>query len=70
MCDCEFDPYDEEYYFDKGDNESTHYLRTCEYCSNQWYGLHCLHDGYQNPCPKCDKRPTVIDELQTIKHNT
>ena len=37
-----------------------HYKRTCEYCGYVWGGLHCPHDGYQNPCPNCGKRPTVI----------
>ena len=47
-CDCEFD-YPEE--------DSWHYLRTCEACGHQWGGLHCPHDGYQNPCPACGIRP-------------
>lgn len=55
-CECEFDPYD------NSDEESWHYLRTCEYCDCQWYGLHCPHDGYQNPCPDCGKCPTVVEE--------
>jgi hypothetical protein len=24
--------------------------------------LHCPHDGYQNPCPKCGKRPVIVIE--------
>ena len=59
VCDCEFDDYlpdDDEY-----GEASWHYLRTCEYCGEIWQGLHCIHDGYQNPCPKCGKRPTVIE---------
>ena len=45
----------EEFY-----EELWHFKRTCEYCGHVWGGLHCIHDGYQNPCPKCGKRPTVI----------
>ena len=51
VCTCEFDQYDDS------DEESWHYKRTCAYCGNEWYGLHCKHDGYQNPCPQCKKRP-------------
>lgn len=53
MCDCEFTPYKED------SEESWHYLRKCEYCDFEWYGLHCPHDGYQNACPQCHKRPIV-----------
>ena len=45
----------EEYY-----EEFWHFKRTCEYCGYIWHALHCPHDGYQNPCPECGKRPTVI----------
>lgn len=51
MCNCKFDPYlggDEE--------ESWHYRRTCLFCGHQWYSLHCVHDGYQNPCPRCNRQ--------------
>lgn len=37
-----------------------HYKRTCLFCGNQWAGLHCPHDGYQNPCPKCNEVPRVV----------
>ena len=60
MCDCEFTPYrvgTESY-----GEESWHYLRQCEYCGREWYGLHCPHDGYQNNCPSCGRRPTTIEE--------
>lgn len=54
-CDCEFDPYP------AGDpdhgEESWHYRRTCASCWTSWYGLHCPHDGIQNPCPGCAVRP-------------
>lgn len=54
-CDCDFDPYD------VGDEdfgiESTHYRRTCEFCGNQWWGLHCPHETIQNPCTACGRRP-------------
>ena len=39
--------------------ELLHYKRTCEFCGHVWGGLHCPHDGWQNPCPNCNKRPTV-----------
>ena len=42
--------------------ECWHYKRTCEYCGHTWGGLHCPHDGYQNPCPVCGKRPIPIPE--------
>jgi len=60
MCDCEFTPYpenDEDY-----GKESWHFLRTCKFCGNKWWGLHCPHDGYQNPCPECGRRPVPIEE--------
>ena len=60
MCNCEFDPYD------PADNpegeESWHYKRTCAFCGRVWWGLHCPHDGYQNPCAGCGRLPApVID---------
>lgn len=39
--------------------ESWHYKRICEYCGFVWGGLHCIHDGVQNDCPKCGKKPTT-----------
>lgn len=56
MCECKFDPYIPP------DEESCHYYRTCEYCGESWWGLHCPHDGYQNPCPHCKKRPTTVPD--------
>ncbi len=44
------------------DDELTHFLRTCAACGNQWDGLHCPHDGVQNPCPGCGVRPEVVAE--------
>lgn len=41
--------------------ESWHFKRTCLHCGYVWGGLHCPHDGYQNPCPHCEKRPDCID---------
>lgn len=55
MCECEFDPE-----YGDSDGPSTHYHRVCEYCGESWAGLHCPHDGYQNPCPHCGERPTVL----------
>jgi len=37
----------------------THYYRTCFICGASWWGLHCPHDGYQNPCPSCNVLPTI-----------
>lgn len=54
---CSFDEYeqcDSEY-----GEESWHYKRTCLHCGEQWYGLHCPHDGRQNPCPGCGILPAV-----------
>ena len=54
-CDCEFTPYDD------GDTEpSVHYLRLCPSCGFSWWGLHCPHDGIQNPCPACGKIPETV----------
>ncbi len=58
VCDCDFDPYpvgDEDY-----GEESWHYARKCEFCGKTWRGLHCPHDGYQNPCPECNQRPVTV----------
>jgi hypothetical protein len=59
MCDCQFTPH-----LDPEDDEidDWHYERTCEFCGAQWWGLHCPHDGYQNPCPECGRRPTTIED--------
>lgn len=57
MCECEFDPYQ-----DGDDEESWHFLRRCNACGGEWYGLHCPHDGHQNPCPHCGLRPTTVPE--------
>ena len=60
MCDCDFDEY-EEGDADYGE-ESWHYRRTCLHCGHTWYGLHCPHDGRQNPCPSCGIIPAVVHE--------
>lgn len=39
----------------------THYHRTCQRCGKNWWGLHCPHDGYQNPCPECKAMPVVVN---------
>ena len=57
MCDCEFSPYT-----DGDTEESWHYLRTCLHCGYEWYGLHCPHDGIQNPCPCCGTVPEVVED--------
>lgn len=55
VCDCDDLPQHH-------DREGTHYLRRCARCGYEWFGLHCPHDGYQNPCPKCGKRPETVSE--------
>ena len=60
-CTCEFDPYED------CDEESWHFLRTCAECGHQWYGLHCPHDLYQNPCPNCGIRPKpYLERVKSI----
>jgi hypothetical protein len=39
---------------------SVHYRRVCEACGYEWAGLHCIHDGYQNPCGNCGKYPQPV----------
>jgi hypothetical protein len=58
-CECDADPNDPDEDGTEG-NEPWHYLRSCGACGHQWYGLHCPHDGYQNPCPECGTRPTPV----------
>lgn len=40
----------------------THYHRTCLNCGKNWWGLHCPHDGYQNPCPQCNETPEPLPD--------
>lgn len=44
----------------KDGDDDWHYDRVCHVCGNKWRGLHCEHDGYQNPCPSCGIRPVVV----------
>jgi hypothetical protein len=53
-CECEFDDY-----------QAWQYKRICLFCGHEWYGLHCPHDGHQNPCPLCGKRPEVVPESRS-----
>jgi hypothetical protein len=53
-CECEFDDY-----------QAWQYKRICLFCGHEWYGLHCPHDGHQNPCPSCGKRPEVVPESRS-----
>jgi hypothetical protein len=60
FCACEFAP-------EMADPEdpgapSYHYRRECVHCGCVWAGLHCPHDGAQNPCPDCGVRPTPEPE--------
>ena len=58
-CSFHVDPDDPE----ENTPETTwHYLRTCVGCGTSWHGLHCIHDGYQNPCPGCGVRPTPMKD--------
>jgi len=43
-------------------DEWTHFYRVCTSCGHGWWGLHCPHDGYQNPCPNCHQRPDTVKE--------
>ena len=61
QCVCEFTPDPTDPDNDDGPG-SWHYLRRCQFCRYTWRGLHCPHDGYQNPCPKCGKRPATVPE--------
>lgn len=51
MCNCEFE-------VDETGEDAWHYRRTCAHCGEAWFGLHCRHDGVQNPCPGCGVVPT------------
>jgi hypothetical protein len=42
-------------------DSNTHYERVCQSCGYVWLGLHCPHDGYQNPCPNCAERPATLE---------
>ena len=57
-CDCEFqvDPDNP----DEDGEKPWHYRRVCLSCGGVWWGLHCPHDGYQNPCPSCGVRPETV----------
>ncbi len=57
-CECEFTPYND----DDESESSTHYFRRCQFCQHAWYGLHCPHDGYQNPCENCGQKPMPVSE--------
>ena len=64
MCNCDFTPYpkiDEDF-----GKESYHYLRTCLFCEHKWYGLHCPHDFYQNPCSQCGKYPIPVPDVDNL----
>lgn len=64
MCNCEFDVDPDS--DDENTPETTwHYRRTCRHCSGVWWGLHCPHDGRQNPCPHCGVRPTPVCSDET-----
>lgn len=60
LCDCRFT--------DDGDDppgECWHYDRKCRACGATWRGLHCPHDGTQNRCPGCGKRPVTVSDTGT-----
>lgn len=61
-CTCEFDAYELDEHGEPLNpalpvEDSWHYKRTCEFCGEVWWGLHCPHDGVQNPCPRCCEAP-------------
>lgn len=60
-CLCEFDAYDDEL-----EEESFHFLRKCGFCDNEWYSLHCRHDGFQNPCGKCGHKSYPAWKLEIL----
>jgi hypothetical protein len=37
-----------------------HYFRTCLKCGKNWWGLHCPHELYQNPCGQCGLVPVTV----------
>lgn len=47
---------------DADEEELWHFRRTCSNCGYVWGGLHCPHEGYQNPCPQCETFPEVVRE--------
>lgn len=57
VCVCEFDPR----WAECGD-KSVNFTKVCRACGREWGGLHCEHDGYQNPCPDCGTRPDNIPD--------
>ena len=42
------------------DLEYYHHQRVCLNCGYTWWGLHCPHDGYQNPCGDCGETPEPV----------
>lgn len=56
-CDLEADPLTD----DPWDLDNPwHHLRVCLHCGGYWWGLHCPHDGRQNPCAHCGERPATL----------
>jgi len=45
---------------DRLEEERMYNQRTCLGCGYNWWGLHCPHDGYQNPCPNCKLTPKQV----------
>ena len=45
---------------DRLTDEYYHHQRVCLNCGYTWWGLHCPHDGYQNPCKECDWTPEPV----------
>ncbi len=60
-CECKFDPDPDDPEEDKPWT-ARHYKRQCLRCDHIWYGLHCPHDRYQNPCPGCGHLPVPVPE--------
>lgn len=62
VCDCQFTPYEDNFI----DGESWHYLRKCVHCGEEWYSLHCPHDGFQGYCPNCKERAQQVEETAFV----
>lgn len=66
MCYCEFDV--DLSSDDENTPETTwHFKRTCLNCEKEWFGLHCIHDNIQNPCPFCKMIPAPLMDIENVK---
>lgn len=58
VCDC----FEEHSDGDDGAVAPDNVLRQCQYCEEEFWSLHCLHDGIQSYCPKCGIRALQLPE--------